>query len=270
MANINIRFLLFISLILGGLVIITNTSGALAAVTFTYFNPESGDQEVTLSWGTDNEVDIVGFFIQRSSQSDGTYDRINTDMIAATGDSHTEASYEFTDTNLTNGTQYWYRIEVIDLDQNSEYSDPVTVIPAPTTSVTITASSTATPGNVNSNQEFTLMPSSTVNPGQAETSSPTFVAQQVLISTGSVAVSNQETMISESINGTATLVPLPTVTIIFPTPDPNNLVPLPEPLDNSVDPMSPEVWSNLWPIGLIILFWLGLGIWFFLLRRHIN
>ena len=270
MTNINLRFVILVSLILCGLVFYPNTSDALAAASLTYFNPESGDQEVTLYWKTDNEVDTVGFFVQRSSQNTGPYERINSDMIPATGDSHTGASYEFTDTDVTNGVQYWYKIEIVDFDQNSELSDPVSAIPALTINVTGTTAPTSTSGGTNTNQSFTATPGSTIYPGLTETPMPTSFTQQIPISTGSVTVGDQETSVGESIGSTATLVPLPTITIIFPTPDSNNLVPLPEPIDNSFDPLGSEVWSNLWPIGLIILIWLGLGIWFFLLRRHMN
>jgi hypothetical protein len=287
-----------------------------AAVTLLYFSAISENQQVRLVWQTATEMNNAGFFVQRSTQQGGSYIRVNPEIIPAQGDSLTGASYTYTDPNLTNGAQYWYRLEMIDLGQNSEYSGSVFVIvgatPTPTTSVTGTATpsptatststsaslpgagtatSTATPTRTATPQQFT-QPSATINfqsqpppgqptiypaPGQpglvppdAAVAAPTnasFPGQEPGSETGIVPTPVLENNSGEA---TATLIPFPTVTIVFPRSTSQQSAPLPDPADLNRGWLTKDTIQGLWPIGLLIVIWLGLVAWFFLSRRHIG
>lgn len=74
--------------------------------------------QLTLAW-TDNSNDETGFAIERKIGSGGTYSRIYTTAANATS---------YTNTGLTQGTEYYYRIQAVSGTNYSSYSNEVSAV----------------------------------------------------------------------------------------------------------------------------------------------
>ena len=272
-----------------------------AAVSLQYFLAVSGEtNQVTLKWATATELNNVGFFVQRSPQRNGTYTRINTEIIHAQGNGSTGATYEYVDSGLMNGTQYWYRLESIDSGQQSTYSDVISAIPGSMTTPTLIASATGTatltptpsptmtggtsfptntrtPTPINIIQPSptltsTIRPSPSLSPNPP---SPTLIQANNLSTSptplnlgDSLSITPQAGQNDLSTGPTATLIPFPTVTITYPQTTKSS-APLPAFSDNN-DFLGLNSLLSLLPLGLVILIWIGLGVWFYFSQRHLH
>lgn len=120
---------------------------AWAAIVLLSFEASVEGQAIHITWETASEVDTLGFYIQRSVQEAGGYERIS-DLVLAVGDV-VGASYGITDTNVAAGLTYYYRLEAITLGGASEFYDPVSAsLPPPTALPTDTPTVTPTPSPV--------------------------------------------------------------------------------------------------------------------------
>lgn len=79
---------------------------------------------VTLKWTTDNEVNVNRFEIERSSNA-LDFEKIATK--AATNRNSTENYTQLDNLSLTNNPIYFYRLKMIDNDNNFKYSDIVSI-----------------------------------------------------------------------------------------------------------------------------------------------
>ena len=77
----------------------------------TGLSATAGDQQVSLNWDDNSELDVAGYNIYRGTSS-GSYDLapINGGSLV------TESSYN--DTGLTNGTEYFYVVTAVDTSDN--------------------------------------------------------------------------------------------------------------------------------------------------------
>jgi hypothetical protein len=95
----------------------------------------AGDGSASLSWNASPEADLAGYLVLRSGAENGSYTRQNTSPISAR---------TLTQTGLTNGATYWYRLCAVDQSGNeSALSAPTSVVPVAgsyTISGTVTAS----------------------------------------------------------------------------------------------------------------------------------
>jgi len=266
------KVLLLLVLSVGLLIVIF--SGVRAAVTLIYFNAIPQDRRVILLWETATELDNAGFFINRSTEQDSGFQRINDNIIPPRGDGVSGATYEYADSDVVNGTLYWYKLESIDLNQNSSFFEPVSAMPG----TDGTTSPTATP-----------VPTSTYD-GSSGTS-PTSTSQAYPAPTNPVSVpypsptSSTSSFFSEDQTGatpiieanlagpTATLIPFPTVTILFPATDtPTSMRDIGVTfVEASTDPDQLFISRVLrfWPMGLILLIWVLIAAWFFITQKHI-
>lgn len=269
-----------------------------AAIDLLYFQATTGSGYVQLDWETATELNNAGFFVQRSLQENQGYTRIHDELIPAQGSSITGASYQYVDAGLTNGTQYWYRLESIDFGQNSEFSAPVFVIvggtPTPTPTGTILVIPTATNPvfpTMTPTTFFVLTPSPTLAP--SPTTPPVLsVSSTPIPGTGIITppgqgqiypvpeVAGRGTAISQAglpanpsmgeggtLSAAPPLEPFPIVTIVFPTSSIEN--PLPD-VDKLIEAKTLS-WSKviqLWPLGVILIAWVGVAIWFYLSNRQ--
>jgi hypothetical protein len=276
-----------------------------ASVTLTYFTAEAFIGMVRLRWGTASELQNAGFYIQRSNLEFGTYETISP-FIASTGDDLVGAEYSYDDSTVTNGQTYWYRLEAIDLGQNSNYEGLVhatpgelpTVTPTPTATLTMTRTPTTTQSQESqgtSTPTTTTTTSASISGTPSPTSNPTISPTQPpadLLSTATrtvqAAYPAPATTVPPEANPSGTPVvaivpdqpatpsPIPSLTLI---PLPRITFILPEP-DNIIDSVTPEVtdqpenisdWftpQRMVLISIIALIWVILGGWvLFAIRR---
>lgn len=82
---------------------------------------------VRLRWKTQSEKENFGFNVLRSTSEDGEFNIINKDIIAGAGNSSTERSYEYYDTTVKVGEEYYYYL--VDIKINSTQSEIVPKTP---------------------------------------------------------------------------------------------------------------------------------------------
>jgi len=89
----------------------------------------AGSWKVTVTWTTASEIDNAGFNIYRSTEENGTYTKINAQLIQAKGGPSASATYQFIDKPVKNRTTYWYKLEDVDVNGKSTMNGPVSAKP---------------------------------------------------------------------------------------------------------------------------------------------
>ncbi len=79
---------------------------------------------VTLSWTTLSETNNYGFYVQKGSSPGSAFVRISGSFVAGHGTTVVEHRYTYTDDAHAQADSY-YRLEQMDLDGSTHYSDPV-------------------------------------------------------------------------------------------------------------------------------------------------
>ncbi|PID59719.1 MAG: hypothetical protein CR986_05485 [Ignavibacteriae bacterium] len=97
---------------------------AALPVELTLFNASLIKENISLTWQTATEVNNYGFEIQRKSGK-SEWEKIG--FIKGTGNSNSPKNYEFTDFSLTNGNKFLYRLKLIDIDGQFDYSKEIEV-----------------------------------------------------------------------------------------------------------------------------------------------
>jgi hypothetical protein len=94
------------------------------AITLASFNAErNSDGTITLLWRTAAETDNAGFNLYRAPARDGSYVKINDQLIAGQG-TGSGTSYSYVDESPGDGTLY-YKLEDIDYNGVSTFHGPV-------------------------------------------------------------------------------------------------------------------------------------------------
>lgn len=117
-----------------------------SAVSLLRFTAIGRVNNILIEWETATEYNNAGFFVWASDSANGTYNPIS-DFIAAQGDGVTGAVYGFVDSDVEAAVPKYYKLEAIELNQESEFFGPVSAasyIGLPTFTATVTATSTAT------------------------------------------------------------------------------------------------------------------------------
>jgi hypothetical protein len=186
-----------------------------------YFYGVPGDGYVSVQWGTASELQIFGFYVYRSTSSGDLGTKVWDELEPGRGEAG-GATYVLTDTNVVNGTPYWYTLEVLNRDSTSDFHpadpdhSPVTpgVPPTPTTEPPppplqeATDAPTPTPGG------STPLPSPTGGGGVQPTATriATQTAQPGATSTVSSPLSTASPTRSTALPGpTVPAPPLPTI-----------------------------------------------------------
>ncbi len=81
---------------------------------------EADNDGVNISWETGSESNVEGFNVSRSESADGEFVQINEGLIPAAGDSDVGSSYEYLDGSADLAGTYYYRIDEVDSNGNSE------------------------------------------------------------------------------------------------------------------------------------------------------
>ncbi|MFB3905229.1 MAG: hypothetical protein ACE15E_17400 [Acidobacteriota bacterium] len=84
----------------------------------------AGSRDVTLDWETASEIGTAGFLIRRAEQDGGPY-QVVSDLIPAQGSPTQGAAYQWTDTNVVHGAQYYYLIEEVEDSGNTNTFGPI-------------------------------------------------------------------------------------------------------------------------------------------------
>ena len=93
------------------------------------FNAKVKQGDVELLWQTKTEVNNYGFEVERKSEGN-VWQKIS--FVKGNGNSNSPKDYSFIDRNLTDGSQYTYRLKQLDNDGKFSYSDEVEVEVLPT------------------------------------------------------------------------------------------------------------------------------------------
>jgi hypothetical protein len=102
-------------------------------VTITTMDATGYNEEVLLTWETGSELNHLGFNVYRSTDPIAGFEQINGELIRnylTSGEFR--GRYRFEDKNLTNDTTYYYMIEDIATNGDTEFHGPVFATPAAT------------------------------------------------------------------------------------------------------------------------------------------
>jgi hypothetical protein len=196
-----------------------------SSVIFSQFTAIAGDTQAAVQWTTVSEVNTSGFYLLRSQSESGGFSRVSP-FIPRRGSGIGGAFYEVVDSGLTNGTTYYYRLEIVSSTQESSFSGVISVIPqqatptsTATSTPTATSTSTSTPTPTSSPSPtvtFTFTPTPTSSATATSTPTPTTTGTQFTPTPTASPTSTQT--LTPTINLTGTITPTRTVTFtLIPT-----------------------------------------------------
>ncbi len=240
---------------------------ARAAVTLEYFRATQKTQGIILEWATVSEPNYEGFYVNRRQPPEVNFSRIISSHTLPQGNDQAGASYVYTDTLVQDNVTYAYRMEIIYTSGITDTSETITVtygLITPTPSLTSTP--TGTLRNPTPSRTATRTPTAS-----ARTATPTRTATSrfpTSTRTGAgTATITQTPTITNTPTWTATFVPLPKLTLLFPvlTPTPTSshtptITPTRPALPGS-DPVGKAFKDSRLVIlgGVILLLWVVLG-----------
>jgi hypothetical protein len=86
-----------------------------------------GGTELTITWTTESELDIIGFNLLRSESEDGPFVKVNDELIPPAVDLNVGGEHSYVDHEVENGVTYYYKLESIDRLGNSIESEPIAI-----------------------------------------------------------------------------------------------------------------------------------------------
>ena len=103
-----------------------------SAVEFLEFNAELQGLNILLSWSTATETANSGFILERKTASLASWESLanymNDDALVGQGTVSTQSNYTYTDSLVTNGETYFYRISGIDYANNIGLLDSLSIM----------------------------------------------------------------------------------------------------------------------------------------------
>lgn len=136
---------------------------ALAAVTISSFNAQGQSAGILVTWSTGSEINNVGFDVLRSTDQNGTYTKINANLIPGClcmGG----ANYQFTDTTAASGQTYFYHLQSVDTSGGRTTTDCVNTCPVSASISGAAATPTATKTTAPPTATNTTPPTATKTP----------------------------------------------------------------------------------------------------------
>jgi hypothetical protein len=85
--------------------------------------PQPG--QVIVEWTTASEVNTAGFNLYRADRSDGSYERVNSDLIPSATDPMIGSQYAYTDTHVISGQMYYYQLEDVEYSGTTTRHGPL-------------------------------------------------------------------------------------------------------------------------------------------------
>lgn len=242
------------------LLIFSTYDPRLAAVDLLYFTATVNTNHILLEWETAQEIDNLGYNIQRSIYSDSSFESIG-DFIPTNDDPFAGGYYSYSDYEVVVGQMYYYRLESVDASGVSEFSDVVSaMIHAPTPTITSTHKNTRTP---------TLTPYYTNSP------SPSPSATRTPSSTPTLFDSNLTKTATPTYTPTTTLGPLMIENQVFPmytlTNTMDNLALIPSVVPTIINSESSPVTGRIsLLVFIIVLLWVLLAAFLVLYLKRIK
>jgi len=127
----------------------TFDKSALAAIALASFTATGGDGQVLLEWETASEINNIGFNLWRNTSETGDYAKLNDWLIPSQAlGSLIGACYCYIDSEVINGTTYYYKLESVDAYGSSEFHGPVSATPGAQPTATPPPAPTPTPHRV--------------------------------------------------------------------------------------------------------------------------
>lgn len=99
------------------------------------FSAEVKNNQVSLKWLTETEVNNYGFDVERKGHTSTSVSMTNWEKIGfveGNGNSNSPKEYKYTDKYPIGGSKYQYRLKQIDNDGQFEYSETIEVLLIPT------------------------------------------------------------------------------------------------------------------------------------------
>ncbi len=84
-------------------------------VNLSHFRADNTDTGVVLNWTTESELDNAGFNIYRSLSKEGTFVKVNTNLVHGAGTTSERRKYTWKDTSAKPNVEYYYQIEDVSL-----------------------------------------------------------------------------------------------------------------------------------------------------------
>jgi len=262
----------FVGLIAMLIVISLTVSATRAAVELLYFRGYSQVGGILLVWETEIEPDQRGFYITRSDTEHGDYTRVS-ELIPSLGSDTTGNYYTYIDTDIVGGRAYWYQLEMVDVDNLVTFSEKIRVFAGVYVS---TATVTATVP-IRSATPTVRQPTSTSTQGASATSqnTPSPDGTETLLP-GTASGFTQVVTATALVSATTTLIPLPEITLQFPTLGANINPADAQSIEIPENPSEERERSLLTRLGralfllLVVLIWLVLGGWFYFSTRRMD
>jgi hypothetical protein len=91
----------------------TSTDYALP-VNLVSFQARAGFDEIILEWSTASEQSNAGFYLMRSTEEEGEYARLNTELIEGQGNSNVLYEYSYKDSEVQPEVNYFYKLYSVD------------------------------------------------------------------------------------------------------------------------------------------------------------
>jgi hypothetical protein len=107
---------------------VSGSGGSPTAVDLISFSAQGEDGGlVKVSWETAKEINTVGFNLYRSVGKEGPYSRINSELIPGAIYSVAGRSYSFSDSGVSPGLFYYYKLEELDRTGKKTLHGPICV-----------------------------------------------------------------------------------------------------------------------------------------------
>lgn len=107
----------------------TNLGQTTLPVELSVFEARAGDTMVLIIWETESETDNLGFYLYRAQKKDGEYTRITKELIKGAGTSSSANEYKYLDQGLDNGTEYYYKLEDVNVNGERAMHGPISAMP---------------------------------------------------------------------------------------------------------------------------------------------